>query len=62
LGGMAKGKSPYDVAPHHTPDFYLDESGFTLGVKSLSHLVVDYMEMNSKAAASSTAKGKKATK
>lgn len=52
LGGMAKGKSPYDVAPHHTPDFYIDESGFTLGVKSLSHLVVDYMAMNAPQAAS----------
>jgi amidohydrolase len=60
---MAKGKSPYDVAPHHTPDFYIDESGFTLGVKSLSHLVVDYMEMNSKAAQpTASSKGKKISK
>lgn len=56
LGGMAKGKSPYDVAPHHTPDFYIDESGFTLGVKSLSHLVVDYMAMNASQPASSKTK------
>lgn len=63
LGGMAKGKSPYDVAPHHTPDFYIDESGFTLGVKSLSHLVVDYMEMNSKSAQpTASGKGKKMSK
>ncbi|MEZ4905482.1 MAG: amidohydrolase [Spirosomataceae bacterium] len=62
LGGMAKGKSPYDVAPHHTPDFYLDESGFTLGVKSLSHLVVDYMEMNTKVAQNATSKGRKGSK
>jgi amidohydrolase len=46
LGGMAKGKKPNEVAPHHTPDFYIDESGFTLGVKSLCHLVVDYNEAN----------------
>ena len=59
LGGMPKGKSPYEAAPHHTPDFYIDESGFTLGVKSLSHLVVDYLEMNSKTAAVSV-KTKKA--
>lgn len=44
LGGMPKGKDPKAAAPHHTPDFYLDESGFVLGVKALSHLVVDYSE------------------
>ena len=59
LGGMPKGKSPYEAAPHHTPDFYIDESGFTLGVKSLSHLVVDYLGMNSKTAVA-TVKTKKA--
>ena len=42
LGGMAKGKTAIDVAPHHTPDFYIDEGGFTLGVKSFYHLVLDY--------------------
>lgn len=48
LGGMAKDKSPEDVAPHHTPDFYIDESGFTLGVKALCNLTLDYMEMKKK--------------
>lgn len=42
LGGMAKDKTAIEVAPHHTPDFYIDESGFTLGVKSFYHLVLDY--------------------
>jgi amidohydrolase len=42
LGGMSKGKAAVDVAPHHTPDFFIDESGFTLGVKAFCHLVVDY--------------------
>jgi amidohydrolase len=42
LGGMSKGKAALDVAPHHTPDFFIDEAGFTLGVKSFCHLVVDY--------------------
>jgi len=45
LGGMPKGKKPQDAAPHHTPDFFIDESGLTLGVKSLANLTVDYMEM-----------------
>ena len=43
LGGMAKGKSAVEVGPHHTPDFYIDEGGFVLGVKSFCHLVVDYV-------------------
>ena len=42
LGGMAKGKAAVETAPHHTPDFYMDESGFVLGVKTFCHLVVDY--------------------
>jgi amidohydrolase len=49
LGGMPKGKNPKDAAPHHTPDFYLDESGMKLGVKALCGLVFDYMEMKTAA-------------
>jgi amidohydrolase len=45
LGGMKKGGDPIKTPSHHTPDFYLDESGFTLGVKTLSYFVVDYMGM-----------------
>lgn len=46
LGGMSPDKKPEEVAPHHTPDFYLDESGFTLGVKAFCHLVIDYMNFD----------------
>ena len=42
LGGRPKNKTAVEVAPHHTPDFFIDESGFTLGVKAFCHLVVDY--------------------
>ncbi len=42
LGGMAKDKAAVEVAPHHTPDFFIDEGGFTLGVKSFCHLILDY--------------------
>ncbi|WP_374758072.1 amidohydrolase [Fibrella forsythiae] len=48
LGGMTKGKKVADAAPHHTPDFQIDESCFTLGVRSLCHLTVDYMEQKNK--------------
>lgn len=43
LGGMPKGKDINEAAPHHTPDFYIDDSGLLLGVKSLSRLAVDYL-------------------
>ncbi len=48
LGGMPKGKNPEEVAPHHTPDFYIDESGMLLGVKALCNLTLDYMEIKKK--------------
>lgn len=44
LGGAPKGKAISETAPHHTPDFFIDESGFGLGVRSFCHLVVDYAE------------------
>lgn len=47
LGGMTKGRKLEDAAPHHTPDFQIDESCFVLGMKSLYHLTVDYMEQKS---------------
>ena len=42
LGGMQKGMDPQKAFPHHTPDFYLDESGLKLGVVSFCNLVLDY--------------------
>jgi amidohydrolase len=44
LGGLTKGKNPLTAPSHHTPNFYLDESGFTLGVKALVNLALDYTE------------------
>lgn len=48
LGGMPKGKLASETASHHTPDFYIDESGFVLGMKVMTNLTLDYMEMNAK--------------
>lgn len=48
LGGMPKGKNPAETASHHTPDFYIDEGSFVLGMKVMSDLTIDYMEMNAK--------------
>ena len=45
LGGMPKGGDPLKAPSHHTPDFFIDESGFTLGVNALSNLALDYMNL-----------------
>jgi len=43
VGGMPKDKKPEETPPHHTPDFYIDESGMKTGVKALLYMVTDYM-------------------
>ncbi|WGQ08132.1 amidohydrolase [Pedobacter gandavensis] len=45
LGGMPKGQDPLKAPSHHTPDFFIDESGFGLGVEALSNLALDYMNL-----------------
>ena len=43
LGGMTPGNTePY---PHHTPDFRIDDSGLQLGVKTMTQLALDYLNM-----------------
>ncbi|WP_194777228.1 amidohydrolase [Pararhodonellum marinum] len=48
LGGMPEGGDPITAPSHHTPDFFIDESGFLLGVRALSYLTVDYLGMKQK--------------
>jgi amidohydrolase len=48
LGGLPKGGDPATAPAHHTPDFFIDEGGFTLGVKALCNLTLDYMGMAGK--------------
>jgi amidohydrolase len=48
LGGMSKDKVGQNCAPHHTPDFSIDDSAFKTGMVTLSNLVLDYMEMKQK--------------
>lgn len=45
LGALPVGKNPKDAAPHHTPNFFIDESGFTVGVKAFCNLVFDYAKV-----------------
>jgi amidohydrolase len=48
IGGLPKGKDPKTSAPHHTAEFFIDDSSFKTGVKAFCNLVFDYMEMSRK--------------
>ncbi len=38
--------TPIEEAPaHHTPEFYVDDSGMKMGVKVLTNLTIDYMNL-----------------
>jgi len=46
VGGKTQ-STPAEQAPgHHTPNFVIDDNGMKLGVRTLSHLVVDYMNQD----------------
>lgn len=40
LGGMPDNGEP---TRHHTPDFFIDESGLLLGVRTMTQLTIDYL-------------------
>lgn len=44
VGGMAPGQDPATAAPHHTPDFIIDEAGMFHGVKLYCNLALDYLK------------------
>ena len=44
LGGKATDVKTKDAPAHHTPEFYIDESGMKLGVKTLSNMALDYLK------------------
>jgi amidohydrolase len=48
IGGLPKGKDPKTSAPHHTPEFFIDDSAFKTGMIAFCNLVFDYMEMQKK--------------
>lgn len=45
VGATPKDKDTRLAAPHHTPDFYVDESGMKTGIKAYCYLVTDYMNL-----------------
>jgi amidohydrolase len=46
IGGAKKGTDPNLAAPHHTPDFYVDDSAMVTGLKSMTSLTLDYLQNN----------------
>ncbi len=45
LGGMPRGNDKTKAPPHHTADFYVDDSGMKTGIRAFCSLVIDYMNM-----------------
>ncbi len=43
IGGCPPNMDHTKVAGHHTPDFYVDDSGMKLGMKAMMGLTLDYM-------------------
>ena len=48
LGGSTPGTDLSKVAYNHSPLFRIDESALVIGVRTLTNLTLDYMDMNSK--------------
>ena len=46
IGGAKKGTDPLKAAPHHTPDFYVDDSAMITGLRSMTTLALDYLKNN----------------
>ena len=46
IGGSKIGADLSKVAPHHTPDFYVDDSAIETGIRSMTSLTIDYLLNN----------------
>lgn len=46
IGGKPLDVDPKDAPAHHTPEFYVDDSGMKTGVKLLTNLTIDYMNQH----------------
>ena len=44
VGGRPSNVAPEDAADHHTPDFYIDDSGLTLGVRAMTAVALAYLQ------------------
>ena len=45
LGGMPKGNDPLKAPPHHTADFFVDDSAMKTGIQAFCQLVTGYMNI-----------------
>ena len=43
VGGMSPAADPKVTPAHHTPDFFIDESGMITGVRAMLNLTLEYM-------------------
>jgi amidohydrolase len=48
LGGMPPTQDPAQAAPHHTPDFYIDEAALPKGVALYANFALDYLQLQNK--------------
>ena len=46
IGGSKTDVDLSTVAPHHTPDFYVDDSAISTGIRSMVSLTIDYILEN----------------
>ena len=46
IGGQKPEVDLSTVAPHHTPDFYVDDSATATGIRSMVGLTIDYLTKN----------------
>jgi amidohydrolase len=53
LGGKPPEVPVSEVAAHHTPDFYIDESGFDVGVRAMAAMAWQYLLNHDESAAGS---------
>lgn len=48
VGGMPLNADPNKTSAHHTPDFFIDESGMLTGLKAMLNVAVDYLNKPAK--------------
>ena len=52
LGGRPADVAEEDASDHHTPDFYIDDSGLGLGARAMTAMALHYMNTHGPAAGS----------
>ena len=50
LGVVPEGQDPQDVAPNHSPRFFIDEKSLQVGVRALANVACDFLEAQARGA------------